>query len=148
LSCTSMIVYHHPFFDRLAGSVLDTADGALSSAAVPRAGLGPATPPLCRCAECTADSVLSMRLAIKRLATRQITRPVTRLVPRPVTTFEPPRRLGCLAQRHKGGVGGHKPPRRTAAEPSIPSVWATTNADAKSPVRNKKRNAENFKPLL
>jgi hypothetical protein len=42
----------------LAITSRDTADGALSSAAVPRCGLGPLPPPLCRYAECTADSVL------------------------------------------------------------------------------------------
>jgi hypothetical protein len=79
-------------------------------------------PPLCRCAEYTADSVLQPWSVIKR----SLSGLFMWLFPQPVTTFEPPRRLGCLAQRHKGGVGGHKPPRRTAAEPSIPSVWATT----------------------
>jgi hypothetical protein len=46
--------------------VRDTADGALSCAAVPRCGLGPLPPPLCRCAECTADSVLRNWPVIKR----------------------------------------------------------------------------------
>jgi hypothetical protein len=32
-------------------------DGALSSAAVPRGGLGPPAPPLCRCAERTTDLI-------------------------------------------------------------------------------------------
>jgi general secretion pathway protein H len=38
--------------------------GALSCAAVPRAGLGPATPPLCRYAECTTDLLLPARRSI------------------------------------------------------------------------------------
>jgi hypothetical protein len=38
--------------------VRDHADGALSSAAVPRCGLGPLPPPLCRCAERTAGLIL------------------------------------------------------------------------------------------
>ena len=37
----------------------DQADAALSSAAVPRVGLGPTTPPLCRCAERHADLIAS-----------------------------------------------------------------------------------------
>ncbi len=36
----------------------DTADGALSCSNVPRCGLGLLPPPLCRYAECAADSVL------------------------------------------------------------------------------------------
>jgi hypothetical protein len=35
----------------------DQAGGVLTSAAVPRAGLGPATPPLCRCGEHTAGLI-------------------------------------------------------------------------------------------
>jgi hypothetical protein len=38
--------------------VRDQVGGALSSAAVPRGGLGPLPPPLCRCAECTTDLIL------------------------------------------------------------------------------------------
>jgi hypothetical protein len=38
--------------------VRDQVGGALSYAAVPRGGLGPPTPPLCRYAECTADLIL------------------------------------------------------------------------------------------
>ena len=37
----------------------DQAGGALSSAAVPRGGLGPPAPPLCRCAERTTDLILT-----------------------------------------------------------------------------------------
>ena len=36
----------------------DQAGGALSSAAVPRVGLGPTTPPLCRCAKRATDLTL------------------------------------------------------------------------------------------
>jgi general secretion pathway protein H len=46
--------------------VQEQVGGALSCAAVPRAGLGPATPPLCRCAECTTDLLLPTWRAIKR----------------------------------------------------------------------------------
>jgi hypothetical protein len=55
---------HLPMFCAGAGRrryfsfVLERADGVLSYAAVPRAGLGPATPPLCRYAEYTADPLL------------------------------------------------------------------------------------------
>jgi hypothetical protein len=45
--------------------VLDQVGGALSYAAVPRAGLGPATPPLCRYAECTTDLILPAWWAYK-----------------------------------------------------------------------------------
>jgi hypothetical protein len=38
--------------------VRDLAGGVLSYAAVLRGGLGPPTPPLCRCAEYTADQLL------------------------------------------------------------------------------------------
>jgi hypothetical protein len=41
----------------------DQADVALSSAAVPRVGLGPSTPPLCRCAERPADLILRVGCA-------------------------------------------------------------------------------------
>ena len=41
-----------------ASLVRDQADGALSSAAVLRCGLWPLPPPLCRCAERTADRIL------------------------------------------------------------------------------------------
>ena len=37
--------------------VRELADGVLSSAAVPRGGLGSPPPPLCRCAEYTADQL-------------------------------------------------------------------------------------------
>ncbi len=40
---------------------LDQAGGALSSAAVPRGGLGPPAPPLCRCAERTTDLISKRR---------------------------------------------------------------------------------------
>jgi hypothetical protein len=46
--------------------VQDQADGALSSAAVLRVGLGPTTPPLCRCAKCTADLILPVWSALYR----------------------------------------------------------------------------------
>jgi hypothetical protein len=39
----------------------DQAGGALSSAAVPRGGLGPPAPPLCRCAERTTDLISKRR---------------------------------------------------------------------------------------
>jgi hypothetical protein len=56
-----------PAFARgLFGFVRDQVGGALSSAAVPRAGLGPATPPLCRCAECTTDLILRVWWAFHR----------------------------------------------------------------------------------
>ena len=50
------------FVLRLVGTVLrlsrDQTGGALSSAAVPRVGLGPTTPPLCRCAKRATDLIL------------------------------------------------------------------------------------------
>jgi hypothetical protein len=50
---------------RSLGFVRYQAGGALSYAAVPRAGLGPATPPLCRYAECTTDLILPVWWAHK-----------------------------------------------------------------------------------
>jgi hypothetical protein len=44
--------------------VRDQAGGALSYAAVPRVGLGPTTPPLCRYAECTTDLILLVNFYI------------------------------------------------------------------------------------
>jgi general secretion pathway protein H len=49
-----------------AGFVREQVGGVLSCAAVPRAGLGPATPPLCRYAECTTDLLLPTLRAINR----------------------------------------------------------------------------------
>jgi hypothetical protein len=46
--------------------VRDQVGGALSSAAVPRCGLGPLPPPLCRCAECTTDLILRVWWAFHR----------------------------------------------------------------------------------
>jgi hypothetical protein len=71
----------------------DQADGALSSAAVPRGGLWPPTPPLCRCAKCTADQIL-------RRGRRS-----TAVLPNHPSTQ--PWHLVCTAQRHKGG--GRRP---------------------------------------
>jgi hypothetical protein len=44
-------------WDLLVALVRDQVGGALSCAAVPRGGLGPPTPPLCRYAECTTDLI-------------------------------------------------------------------------------------------
>ena len=46
--------------------VRDQAGGALSSAAVPRGGLGPLPPPLRHCAERTTDLILLARRVFKR----------------------------------------------------------------------------------
>jgi hypothetical protein len=46
--------------------VRDQVGGALSSAAVPRCGLGPRPPPLCRCAEYTIDLILRVWWAFHR----------------------------------------------------------------------------------
>jgi hypothetical protein len=51
-----------------ASLVPDQADGALSSAAVLRVGLGPTTPPLCRYAKCTADLISPVWRAFSRCA--------------------------------------------------------------------------------
>jgi hypothetical protein len=48
--------------------VREQVGGVLSSAAVPRGGLWPPTPPLCRCAEYTADQLLRPWWAINRCA--------------------------------------------------------------------------------
>jgi hypothetical protein len=48
--------------------VRELADGVLSSAAVPRGGLWPPPPPLCRCAEYTADQLSHTWWAIHRVA--------------------------------------------------------------------------------
>jgi hypothetical protein len=69
VSFTLGLVSPCPWFG--LGFVRDQADGALSSAAVPRAGLGPATPPLCRCAKCTIGLIL--RSGVRTSAT---TKPV------------------------------------------------------------------------
>jgi hypothetical protein len=54
-------------FNRSLGEASrDHADGALSSAAVLRVGLGPTAPPLCRCAERTIDTILRTWLAFDR----------------------------------------------------------------------------------
>jgi hypothetical protein len=73
--------------------VRELADGALSSAAVPRGGLGPLPPPLCRCAKCTIDQPLVTWQVRQRVA--------------PNGTHSQPWRLVWTAQRHKGG--GRRP---------------------------------------
>jgi hypothetical protein len=54
------------FVRALSYASRDQVDGALSSAAVPRGGLWPPTPPLCRCAKCTVDLILQAWLAFDR----------------------------------------------------------------------------------
>jgi general secretion pathway protein H len=49
-----------------ANVVREQVGGALSYAAVPRAGLGPTTPPLCRCAESTTHLLLPAWRVINR----------------------------------------------------------------------------------
>ncbi len=95
-----------------ASLVRNQADGALSSAAVLRVGLGPTTPPLCRYAKCTVVLILRPWWTVKRFNRNHSSSQLWR--------------LAWTAQWHKGGVGGHKPPRRTAAEPSTPSARAGT----------------------
>ena len=46
------------FIVAVSGFWRDRSDMALGSAAVPRVGLGPTTPPLCRCAERHAAPIL------------------------------------------------------------------------------------------
>ncbi len=58
----------------------DQAGGVLSSAAVPRGGLGPPTPPLCRCAERTTGLVQSRGLVAKRCAPTMFAGPVLGLI--------------------------------------------------------------------
>jgi hypothetical protein len=67
----SMLAYLHLPTVTLATALLSRATtsryqaaAALSSAAVPRVGLGPTTPPLCRCAERTTDLILQAPRAI------------------------------------------------------------------------------------
>ena len=98
LTCPHMIANDcWPFF-HLTRSVRGTACGALSYAAVPRVGLGPTAPPLCRYAERTAGSALpawwAIRQVVRKLALRLVTaldlRIVLRLVLRPVTSVDSP----------------------------------------------------------
>ena len=88
--------------------VREQADGVLSSAAVPRAGLWPATPPLCRCAEYTADQLLRKRLAIYRVAPNIPACSFCEVggdqLMCPNQTSTQPWRLVCTAQRHKGAT--------------------------------------------
>jgi hypothetical protein len=55
------------FAGDLVAFVRDQVGGALSYAAVPRVGLGPTPPPLCRYAECTTDLILQRGRVRQRL---------------------------------------------------------------------------------
>ena len=88
--------------------------GVLSCAAVPRAGLGPATPPLCRYAEYTADQLSQKCWAINRcLLTQHI------------------RSLGAWCGQ-RSGIKGEPAGRRTAAELFTPSAKACTEQALKA----------------
>jgi hypothetical protein len=58
----------------------DQAGGALTSAAVPRVGLGPTTPPLCRCAERTTGLVWGRWWISIRCAPAMVAGPVLGLI--------------------------------------------------------------------
>jgi hypothetical protein len=60
--------------------VRDQAGGVLTSAAVPRAGLGPATPPLCRYAEHTTGLILARWWAFHRRLLTMFAAPVLGLI--------------------------------------------------------------------
>ncbi len=63
--------------------VRDQVGGVLSSAAVPRCGLGPLPPPLCRCAKYTADlNLLAWRVFCRY---RDLIPPAWRVVHRDIT---------------------------------------------------------------
>jgi hypothetical protein len=136
-----------------ASLVREQADGVLSSAAVPRAGLWPATPPLCRCAEYTIDQLLHKRgwrstdvPQLNQYAALATMVGETPLYPNQTSTQL--WRLVCTAQRHKGGgrrpgdsrgavhtkcQGEHRDtseqqaPER--AQKSVPSALQGTNSD-------------------
>jgi hypothetical protein len=61
----------HVRVKRLTAYVRDQVGGALSYAAVPRVGLGPTAPPLCRYAECTADLISQRWWPLQRCSTNQ-----------------------------------------------------------------------------
>jgi hypothetical protein len=67
----------------LPAFVRDQVGGVLSSAAVPRCGLGPLPPPLCRCAEYTADLILRAWRVFCRY--RDLILPAWRVVHRYIT---------------------------------------------------------------
>ena len=101
LSCAAVL-------ENCAGLVPEQADGVLSSAAVPRVGLGPTPPPLCRCAEYTANQLSQTWWAINRcLLTHHV------------------RSLGAWCGQ-RSGIKEEPAGRRTAAEMFTPSAKACT----------------------
>ncbi len=104
--------------------VREQVDGVLSSAAVPRGGLGPPPPPLCRCAEYTADLLLRPWLAIHRCA-----------------SIIPLRSSGTwCAQR--SGIKEEAAGRGTAAKLCTPSARASTELKARFPYRRKQATCQ------
>ena len=77
----------------------DHADGALCCAAVPRSGLGPTAPPLCRCAECPIGMIwlpaggCSARKTERKFRLQRQASPLLAL--RPTVANDMPRRFGC-----------------------------------------------------
>jgi hypothetical protein len=106
----ALLAWGGPALRRLAcvldnpGFVREPAGGALSSAAVPRAGLWPAAPPLCRCVKCTTNRFLTAWRVLYgngRLCSCLVSRPRSLIASLPCSQ---PWRLACTAQRHKGGA--------------------------------------------
>jgi hypothetical protein len=101
-NCTSS------FIVSLGSASRDQAGGALTSAAVPRVGLGPTTPPLCRYGERTTDLILhAWRVLNRKLPS--FTPPLQggECFRASYLSYSQPWRLVCTAQRHKGG--GRRP---------------------------------------
>ena len=107
----ALLAWGGPALRRMAPTLLmysnvrSQVGGALSYAAVPRAGLGPATPPLCRFAECTTDPLLpaweGFQLAMKSFH-RRLQMDAGAMASH--TSYSQPWRLVGTAQRHKGGA--------------------------------------------
>jgi hypothetical protein len=106
-----------------ASFVREPTDGVLSSAAVPRCGLRPLPPPLCRCAEYTADQLSRTWRAYLLNRTTQATGAiVVRVRPRAYQAIRSPG--AWCAQR--SGIKEEAAGRGTAAELCTPSAMAST----------------------
>jgi hypothetical protein len=136
------------------GFVRELAGGALSSAAVPRCGLGPLPPPLCRCAKCTTDQLFPAwqvhhcSAPSRTLQRHHRTTPNHKLQRHhritPNHTRSQSWRLVCTAQRHKGG--GRRPgDSRGAVHTKCQGVHRTV---ARSPTFERKQDHKQTQPCL
>jgi hypothetical protein len=136
--------------------VREPADGVLSSAAVPRCGLGPQPPPLCRCAEYTIGQLLETWQMHHRSVPNHTFRwhdhsAINTALQghdrsTPNHTLSQPWRLVCTAQRHKGG--GRRPGDSRGAVHAKCQGVHSTSARAVSPPFERKLDCKQTQTCL